>query len=69
MWIRTSNPLSVETLNIKDKLEGRQFLVLDADEDLEDRMSADEAILESKAKIASSFLSRSFDVVMIMSFV
>ena len=39
------------------------------DENLEYRMSAYEVILESKDKIYSSFLSRSFDVVMIMSFI
>ena len=39
------------------------------DENLEYRMSVYEVILESKDNIHSSFLSRSFDVVMIMSFI
>ena len=40
-----------------------------SDENLEDRMSTAEVILEHKAKIYSWFLSRSFDAVMIMSFI
>ena len=39
------------------------------DEHLEYRMSTYEVILDSKDKIYSSFLSRSFDVVMIVCFI
>ena len=45
------------------------FLVFEVDEDLEDMMSVDEAILESKTNTYSRLLSRSFDVFMIMCFV
>ena len=52
-----------------DEKEGRCFLVFEVDEDFEDRMSTEEEILESKAKIYPSFLSRICDVVMIMSII
>ena len=53
----------------KDVLEFRWFLVFEEDEDLEYRMNRYEEISQSKAKVSSRFLSRSFDVVLIMSFV
>ena len=56
-------------MDVKDVLEGKCFLVFEADEDLEDKMNTNEAFLESKAKISSIFLSRSFDIVMIMYFI
>ena len=52
-----------------DEKYGRWFLVFEVEEDLEDAMSADQEILESKAKIYSSFLSISFDVVMVIYFI
>ena len=45
------------------------LLVFKVDRDLEDKASGDEATLESKSKNYSSFLTRSFDVVVIMFFI
>ena len=55
--------------NRKDVLERSRFIVFEEDGYFEDRISVDEEITASEAKITSSFLSRSFDVVMIMSLI